>query len=184
MTGSLHKVEGVRLSLRSVTTADAEFIHSLRMNESYNTHISRVTGTVNDQRDWITSYKKREAKGLEYYYIIERLQDHVPCGVVRLYDIQETSFTWGSWILDHNKPSKAALESAVLVYEAGFSYLKKLVSIFDVRCDNERTLAFHRRFGAQQTSEDGINVYFDYTSAQFEQDRPHHMKHLTETGAK
>jgi RimJ/RimL family protein N-acetyltransferase len=178
MKTALNKIDGIHLSLRLVETSDAEFIHSLRINDLYNAHLSPVTGTADDQRNWVSTYKQREAEGLEYYYIIERLEDQVSCGVVRLYDVQNTSFTWGSWILNHEKTPKAALESAVLIYTAGFSLLGKQTSIFDVRCDNERTLAFHRRFGAQQTSEDELNVYFAYTAAQFEQDRSMHMTTL------
>ena len=102
---------------------DAAFIHGLRTDPAYNTHLSPVTGTVADQRAWITAYKTREAAGAELYYIIER-RDRVPCGAVRLYDITTDSFTWGSWILNADKPPKAALESALLSFSVGFVSLR------------------------------------------------------------
>jgi len=151
MQPGMEKIEGKRVSLRLVTVSDAAYIHALRNDPRYNTHLSTVTGDVQDQRAWIESYKKREAAGSEYYYIIERCSDQLPCGVVRLYDILEGRFTWGSWILDENKPSKAALESTYLVYLLAFDMLGLARAEFDVRRDNENTLAFHRRFGATET---------------------------------
>ena len=175
MSSILSRVDGVRLSLRLVIPEDATYIHGLRMDPAYNSHLSAVTGTVFDQRGWIEAYKTRESAGAEYYFVIERT-DGVRCGVVRLYDIQSDRFTWGSWILDENKPSKAALESAFLVYKCGFEVLGLDKSVFDVRRDNERALAFHYRFGAVETGADKTNFYFKYTNKQFKADR---LAHLT-----
>lgn len=157
---------GKRLRLRLVTPEDAAFIHGLRTDPAYNQHLSAVTGKVEDQRAWIASYKAREAAGEEFYYVIERL-DGVPCGTVRLYGITVDSFTWGSWILNADKPPKAALESALLIYDIGFQRLGLARAVFDVRADNERTLQFHRRFGAQETGSDPENQYFELTRDRF-----------------
>ena len=172
---NLLRIEGISLSLRLVQPQDAAYIHALRMNSAYNTHLSTVSDSVQDQADWITSYKTREAAGSEYYYVIERRKDARPCGVVRLYDITSDQFTWGSWILDHNKPPKAALESAVLIYKLGFQVLGKTASVFDVRRDNLNTLAFHRRFGALETGQSAQDVFLNYHKAQFERDIEDHM---------
>ena len=164
------RVEGPNLALRLIQPEDAAYVHCLRSNPAYNTHLSTVTGTVDDQRNWIEDYKSREAQGQELYYVIER-KDDVRCGLVRLYDIEAESFTWGSWILDENKTHKAALESAVLIYEIGFAGLGCLRAVFDVRSDNINTLAFHRRFGARQVASDELNVYFDYELSRFDADK-------------
>lgn len=164
-------ITGKRLRLRPVTPQDAAFIQGLRTDPAYNTHLSPVTGTVADQRDWITAYKAREAAGQEIYCIIER-HDGVSCGTVRLYDITTDGFTWGSWILNNDKPPKAALDSAVLLYDIGFEMLEKPRAVFDVRADNDRTVRFHLRFGATQTGRDPENLYFELTRARFADLRP------------
>jgi len=132
-------------------------------------------------------YKRHESRTKEYwqegteaYYLIERLSDGVLCGTVRLYDIRDDRFTWGSWILDHNKPPKAALESAVLVYDVGFCSLQCSKAVFDVRKENEKTLNFHKRFGAIQNGEDDLNVYFTYPRERFLADRDQFMAILRE----
>ena len=174
MPSILSRIDGVRLSLRLVLPEDAAYIHGLRMDPSYNSHLSAVTGTVQDQRGWIETYKTREAAETEYYFVIERM-DGVRCGVVRLYDIKSDGFTWGSWILDENKPPKAALETAVLSFDVAFESLGMAVGYIDVRKQNAHALAFYRRFGMQEIHEDAHNIYFEYTSEKFAADRLAHM---------
>ena len=161
------RIHGVRLVLRLIMPTDADYVHNLRTDARYNAHLSPVTGSVDDQRAWIEQYKRREAAGQEYYYVIERCDDAQVCGTVRLYDIQEDCFTWGSWILDEHKPAMAALESAVLIYQIGFNIVGINKCLFDVRKDNQRTLDFHHRFGAVEIRKDDQNTYFELTREQF-----------------
>lgn len=131
---------------------------------------------MEDQRAWIERYKSREAERLEYYYVIERPSDGLPFGTVRLYNIEGESFTWGSWILDANKPAKAALESAVLSFGIGFELLGKRRALIDVRRDNARALNFYRRFGMQETDEDEVNIYFVYCAAKHAASKAAHLQ--------
>ena len=167
---SLAHVQGPNLTLRLIQPDDADYVHALRINPTYNRHLSEVRGTAEDQRRWIEGYKAREVDRRELYYVIQR-KDSTRCGLVRLYDISADSFTWGSWILDHNKTPKAALESAVLVYTVAFDALGLAEAQFDVRRDNANTLAFHRRFGAIETHATDQDIYFTYPRSRFEADR-------------
>lgn len=167
MTPAPERIEGWRLALRLVRPEDAEYIHALRVDPAYNSHLSRVTGTAADQRRWIEAYKLREAAGTEAYYVIERLSDGGRCGVVRLYEIEGDRFTWGSWILDAGKPPKAALESAVLSFGIGFDRLGLAEGVLDVRRENTHAQAFYRRFGMRQTGADDTNLYFAFSREDF-----------------
>lgn len=155
-------LESKNIRLRFVEDSDAEFILSLRLNDLYNTFLSSVNPDVEDQKKWIRKYKDDERNGIQYYFIIERL-DGTPCGTVRIYDIRNDSFCWGSWILNENKTRYAALESAFLVYEFGFKQLGFKKSHFDVMKGNKKVIQFHTRIGAVKTSEDEINYYFEIT---------------------
>ena len=44
------EMTGSRLRLRPVMSEDAAFIHGLRTDPAYNTHLSPVTGTVDDRK--------------------------------------------------------------------------------------------------------------------------------------
>ena len=125
------RVEGPNLILRLIKPDDAAYVHGLRTNPLYNSHLSKVTGTVQDQRAWIEGYQAREAAGQEFYYVIER-KDGTRCGLVRLYDFDVESFSWGSWILDESKPQKAAIESIVLSIGVGFELLQQDLTKVDV----------------------------------------------------
>lgn len=159
-------IQGQRIELTLVQPWDAEYIYSLRTNSRYNQFLSAVTGTVEDQRQWIAAYKSREVKGTEYYFIIKRL-DGISCGVVRLYDISNNSFTWGSWILDHNKPPKAALESGLLSFGFGFEQLNLSKALFEVRRANTHAQTFYHRFGATEVGTNEVNCYFELTQDQY-----------------
>lgn len=171
------RLEGPNLVLRLILPDDADYLHGLRTNPAYNRHLSEVRGTAQDQRRWIEAYKAREAGGREFYYVIERY-DGVRCGVVRLYDIRAEQFTWGSWILDHNKPPKAALESAVLSFGAGFDLPGMTHALVDVRRANTRAEAFYRRFGMIEIRSDVQDIFFAYPRGTFLNDRERHLSIL------
>lgn len=171
---SLSRAEGPNLVLRLIEPQDAEYVHGLRSDPKYNTHLSEITGTATDQRRWIEAYKSREANGLEFYYVIER-KDGTPCGLVRLYDIATDHFTWGSWILDENKTPKAALESAVLSFGIGFELLGCKRAKVDVRVRNNHAEAFYRRLGMRESHRTDQDIYFEYTRETFLADKAHHL---------
>jgi RimJ/RimL family protein N-acetyltransferase len=177
-------VEGVHLRLRSVQAEDAAYIHGLRTDPLYNRHLSPVFGTVGVQRAWIKGYRTREAALREVYYIIERRDNGRSCGTVRLYDIDPACFTWGSWILDANKPPKAALESAVLSFGVGFLDFGCELAKVNVRIGNTHAEAFYRRLGMTETHRTAQDIYFEYPRSRFDADRAKYEAILTgEVGA-
>ncbi|MCA0911023.1 GNAT family N-acetyltransferase [Qipengyuania gaetbuli] len=165
------RIEGRNLVLRLIELEDAPYVYGLRMNPAYNRHLSPVSGSVADQREWIANYKTREADRRELYYVIER-RNGAPCGTVRLYDIGNESFTWGSWILDHNKPPKAALESAILSFGLGFRELGCKIANIDVRLGNTKAEAFYRRLSMRELGQNERDMFFAYDRETFEADLP------------
>ena len=171
---SIDKVEGPNLTLRLIQPEDAAYVHGLRTNPAYNSHLSKVTGAVEDQWRWIEAYKTQEAARRARYYVIER-KDGARCGLVRLYDIRADRFTWGSWILDWNKPPKAALESALLSFGIGFDILRRHFGNVDVRVENTHAEAFYCRFGMTETHRTDGDIFFVYSRERFEADRKTHL---------
>lgn len=153
------------ISMRLVELYDAPFICALRSNESFNKHLSKTNDSIIEQEKWIESYKEREDKQQEYYFIIKRNSDDKEIGTVRLYDFKNDikSFCWGSWILNEDKIPSAALESALLVYKIAFTELGFEKSHFDVRKNNVKVINFHKKLGAQVVSENEIDFFFIYT---------------------
>lgn len=158
------------IQLIPVRPQHAAYIYSLRINPTLNAHLSAAPDSPESQAAWIAKYMEREKAGKEYYFLITRL-DGTPCGTVRLYDFRSDSFCWGSWILDANKTRFAAIESALLVYQIGFDYLRFPQSHFDVRRENTRVINFHIRLGSEVTSLDDQNVYMKLTREKFQAGR-------------
>ena len=159
----LGRIHGPNLNLRLIRPDDAEYVVELRSDPRYNRYLSPVTHTVAAQRRWIEKYQVRERERSELYYVIERRDDGRRCGLVRLYDIIPGSFTWGSWIIDQNKPPKAALESALLSFGIGFEMLDLPVALVDVRLANAKAISFYRRLGMEELRQSPTDIFFQYS---------------------
>ena len=149
------------IHFRLVEISDAKFIHSLRVNDLYNRYISHVDDNVDKQIEWLKEYKKREAIGKEYYFIIQRNLDNKPIGTVRLYDFLEgeNSFCWGSWILNEDKTHYSALESALIIYDFAFLELGFHRCHMDIRKQNSKAVQFHKKFGVKIIAESDIDYF-------------------------
>lgn len=167
--------------LRLAEPSDAAFILSLRLDPTINKYLSQVEDNEIKQREWLQQYKKREIEGSEFYFIIER-SDKKKCGTVRIYDLQEDSFSWGSWILNEDKTRYAAVESALLVYEWGFEKLGYAQSHFEVMKGNTGVIKFHRRMGAEVVGEDSLNFYFRMQKSDVQSFRDQFYARVLKTG--
>lgn len=155
---------GKSINLRAVTVGDAAFILRLRLDASLNTHLSATDPDLGKQVAWLEQHPWGQG---QYYFIVED-KSAKAVGTVRLYDFQDDSFCWGSWILLPEAPRKAAVESALLVYEFGFYQLGFLRSHFDVRKKNTRVIDFHQRLGAQIVRESELDYFFIYCRKDYE----------------
>lgn len=152
--------------MRTVEIEDANFIFLMRQNQSKTKFLSKVSGTVESQKEWIIQYKIKENGMKEFYFIIES-KSAEKLGLVRLYDFQNDSFCWGSWLIKDEAPKTTAIESALQVYEFGFYNLGFEKSHFDVRKANDKVIAFHQRFGAKIIKENELDYFFNYEKSDY-----------------
>jgi len=152
------------ITLSIVNVLDAKFILGLRQEPSLSKHISFTKPDLEEQLNWINLYKEREKKNIEYYFIINenRHPSLIKIGTVRIYNINNGIFTWGSWIIKKNAFYSAAIESALAIYSFCFVNLKLKKSIFDVKKDNVIVINIHKKFGSKIIKEDETNLYFEY----------------------
>jgi len=168
-------VIGKSINFREVTEADAEFILSLRTDPSLNTHLSHVENDLEKQKEFIRRYQT----SLTDYYFIITTKDHEPIGTIRIYDVQQDSFCWGSWILLPNKrPKGAAIESLLMIFDYGFFGLHYAYARSDVRRNNQKSLSLHSLFRTTVVDEDELNFYFKYTRDQYLEVRKGLLHHL------
>ena len=170
-------IYGKNINMRTVTTEDAEFIYNMRQNQNKTKFLSKVTGTVDSQKEWIKNYKQREEEKKEFYFVIES-KDKRKLGLVRMYDFQDNSFCWGSWLIKEDAPKSTAIESALQIYEFGFYSLGFEKSHFDVRKENDKVIAFHQRFGAKIIDEDELNYFFNFEKSDYEITKEKYKRYL------
>jgi len=170
-------IYGKNINMRTVTLEDAEFIYNMRQNQDKTKYLSKVTGSVESQKEWIKSYKQREEDQKEFYFVIES-KDKEKLGLVRMYDFKEDSFCWGSWLIKEDAPKLTAIESALQIYEFGFYNLGFEKSHFDVRKGNNKVIAFHQRFGAKIIDENELDYFFNFEKSDYEITKEKYRKYL------
>jgi RimJ/RimL family protein N-acetyltransferase len=148
--------------LRHAEESDSEFLLRLRLDPSRNKNLSSTTPKLESQIKWMRFYKERFSKGLEAYFIIQRVNQDI--GSLRLYDYKPSgdSFCWGSWIIAPGAPPSVAYQSVILVYDLGFRYLKFTASHFDVRQANASVWKFHEKMGAKLVCQDEQDRFYEY----------------------
>lgn len=141
------RVTCARYRLRPVTLEDAAFIVELRSDPLLNRYLHEISPRVEDQVAWLERYFARPD---DYYFIVEDADSGERQGTIGIYDVETkvASAEWGRWILKHG--SMAALESAWLVYEAGFAQLGLAILSSRTLVENPRVVSFHESFGASR----------------------------------
>ena len=172
----VQKIQGRTLIFRDAKQDDAAFILSLRTDSQKSRYLSTVDADLEKQKNWLNHYAEQTDQA---YFIIESLQGEA-LGTVRLYDAQEQSFCWGSWILKANAPQTAAIESALMVYAYAIDYLKFQSAHFDVRKGNESVWRFHERFGAQRNASNEDDYHYTIDDTAIAETREKYAKFLPE----
>lgn len=135
----------LRYRLRPVTLGDAPFIVALRTDPRLNRFLHEISPRVEDQIIWIERYFLRPD---DYYFIVEDANSGEPQGAIGIYEVAKDAAQWGRWILKQD--SMAALESAWLIHEVGFSTLQLAALSSRTLVDNPRVISFHDNFGASR----------------------------------
>jgi len=178
-------IYGKNTNMRTVETEDVEFIYNMRQNQEKTKYLSKITGTVESQKEWIQNYKQREENKKEFYFIIESKEEE-KLGLVRMYDFKDNSFSgnsqssfcWGSWLIKEDAPKTTAIESALQIYEFGFYSLGFEKSHFEVQKGNDKVIVFHQRFGAKIVSEDEKEVFFNFEKSDYEITKEKYRRYL------
>ena len=170
------KIQGRTLIFRDAKQEDAAFILSLRTDSQKSRYLSSTDADLEKQKKWLHHYADQSDQA---YFIIESLEGET-LGTVRLYDAQEHSFCWGSWILKEGAPQTAAIESALMVYAYAINYLKFQSAHFDVRKGNESVWRFHERFGAQRVASNEDDYLYKLDGTAIAETRKKYAKFLPE----
>lgn len=155
------------MQVRLVEPSDAEFIIHLRCNEKLSRYLNPTSPNVEDQRAWITTYKEREAQGLDYYFIY--FYNGIPIGLNRLYNITQDTFVGGSYVFEPGVPFELPIYGALIQFYIGFELLGKKTAYGDIRLGNSKVIKFHDILQVNFTHKDDIDIFYDYSRDKFRQ---------------
>ena len=167
------KIKGKNINLREVNVDDAEFILSLRTDPRYNEHLGKTENNISSQIRYIEQNLKKKD---DFYFIVEA-KDRKRFGCIRIYNIKNGIFNYGSWIMIKESPPYFALETNFLLLDFAYYYLKLKKTEFEVRKGNSRVVAFHKRMGAKIIHEDDLNYYFLQTKEDYENVRKKYSRY-------
>ena len=163
------------LTTRFVKEEDADFIIKLRTDPVLSRFLHATDSDVEKQKEWIRSYKERERKGEDYYFIF--FKDNKPVGLNRIYSIHGTTFTTGSWLFDPDAPFECSIVASIMVRELAFEEMGfELEDGYDgVHVDNKQVYKFNKLIGLKETrrykDENGEFICMQLTKKDFEENK-------------
>ena len=150
------------LHVRLVEEVDSDFIVKIRLNPKVSLYMHKADNDVEKQREWICKYKEREKRGEDFYFLFE-LPDGTPQGVSRIYNINENSFTTGSWVFDTCSRPTSAILGDILTKEIGFELYPDSVCHWDNNKSNLNVLKYSKLYNPTIERETNDTIYFSCT---------------------
>ena len=135
-------VEGPTYRLRPVRQEDAAVMIEIRGGDPERGQFMNPTSPrVEDQEAYLEGYFLRDD---DVYFVIEHIASGRAEGLVTICDIGQGAIgwaEWGRWVLRPGSP--AAMESAWLVYRAGFEQLNLELMYCRTVAANTQVVSFH-----------------------------------------
>lgn len=155
------------LHVRLVNEDDAAFIVRLRTDDKLGKYIHSTSPDIEQQKNWIREYKKRETEGFDYYFIFYK--DGEPFAVNRLYHMDNpTRFTSGSWICLPGYPTEVVVATSLIPRIIAFELLGKEMEFGVEGCheDNKKVIKFNLMVGmhikGQRIDEEKGGLYYTF----------------------
>lgn len=137
-------IQGLTVTLRSVEESDAEVTYQMRMDREKNRYIHPVSGTVEDQRDFILSQRKREG---DFLFLVSNLAGK-PIGMRGIYNIRGNEAESGRTI-GYGNPYEN-MEALLLGFDFAFDVLKVENLNMDAMEGNKSICSIQEKVGAER----------------------------------
>ncbi|WP_316737882.1 GNAT family N-acetyltransferase [Pedobacter aquatilis] len=166
------------LRLRLIEPDDASFVLELRNDQTLSRFLSKTSNNLQDQVNWIKSYKEREMQGKEYYFIASDNDDKL-LGTTRISELDGCCFELGSWLFSRDAQDGAAIIADIITREIGFDTLGFNCCKFNVRKENKSVLKYHLNFGPSIVDETDIDTFFKLDKENFNKNKYKFLKFYT-----
>lgn len=150
-------IEGIGVNFRSVTEDDAEFTYYLRQDKERTKYVHSVTGTIEDQKNWIRRQREREG---DYYFLVED-KNGTPIGTVGYYDLEGVNGETGRLVMKGNSAQNC--DAIMLIRKFAF----EIMGADHIRCTavkgNKPVVGQLKRLGGVQVGshideQDGFEI--------------------------
>lgn len=154
---------GKYVTLREVTTDDAEFILSLRCNEEKSKFLHKTEYNIENQVNYINHYLSLSDEW--YFIILNKKGERI--GTYRIYDINKDSFSIGSWLMVDGVSFAECVESDYIIRTYGFEVLGYSKIHFDVRKGNKKVIRYHKMMGGRIVGETELDWLWEITKEEY-----------------
>ena len=135
------------LKVRLVNDGDAEFILSLRADPVRTKYMITLDNEIRFQEEWIKEYKKREKRGLDYYFIYSNM-NNMSIGVNRIskIDTEKKTAKSSSWIVVTGLKYES-IKMLAIKNEIAFNLLNIKALWGEVHRENYKAIRINKLFG-------------------------------------
>lgn len=151
------------INLREVELEDANFILKLRCDEKKSLFLNSTDNNLQKQIDYLKRYKTLPD---EWYFISEDKQKK-QIGTIRIYNINNTTFTYGSWLMEDGVFPWQSIETEQLCKQFAFDELGMELLRFDVRKKNKKVVRYHQFCGSKIVAENDLDYFFELTKEDY-----------------
>lgn len=149
---------------RLIKESDAEFIINMRSDPRAR-FMNSVSTDIENQKQWIREYKKREQVGLDYYLIYYK--NGLPLGLNRMYNIRNDSFVGGSFVFKSDCDFEIPIFATLIEDYVGFEILEKSARFGNIHKDNKKAIKFNKLYGADFIYEDENEIFLITTKKMY-----------------
>ena len=149
-------LQGKYVNLREVTLDDAMFILELRTNAKKSRFLHKTDNDLQKQIDYLKRYFTLDN---EWYFIVEN-KNHEPLGTYRIYNVQGSRFTLGSWIMKDGTALQEIFEGTLLIKKYAYEALNLDECISDTRKANTKVVRFNKICGGKIIGETELDYIF------------------------
>ncbi|MBR3969581.1 MAG: GNAT family N-acetyltransferase [Ruminococcus sp.] len=135
-------IVGHTVKLRSVEEADAQATYDMRMDSEKVKYMHKVSGTVEDQLNYIKNQRKKEN---DYLFVVTDMNDKI-IGMRGIYDVKEKSAESGRTI--GYGDAFQNMEALLLGIDFAFDVLGVETVYMDAAADNSSVRGIQQQIGA------------------------------------
>lgn len=138
------KICGLTVTLESVRESDAEVTYQMRMDKTKTRYVHKITGTVEDQRNYIVHQNDKPG---DYLFLVKNLAGE-PIGMRGVYNIHDNEAESGRTI-GYGNPYEN-MEALLLGFDFAFDVLGVDLLHMDAMEENKSIRSIQEKIGAER----------------------------------